>query len=82
MGFIIASQLSSIGDDRFVDLRWKLKMPSARMLIGFAIFIVYLIAGAIIFSTVENPKEQSLIRELREFRKQFLITHQNCLTGT
>lgn len=52
------------------------------MLIGFAIFIVYLIAGAIIFSTVENPKEQSLIRELREFRKQFLITHQNCLTGT
>lgn len=51
-----------------------------RFFILVVAFVLYLIIGAVIFSTIEAPKIEAISDRVQLMRKQFLVKHP-CVTG-
>lgn len=57
------------------------RKSNVRLFIFGLFYILYLVIGASIFSAIEGPQEQSLVKELKEQRELFLKNHHQCISG-
>ncbi|KAL1417269.1 hypothetical protein MTO96_027001 [Rhipicephalus appendiculatus] len=59
----------------------RLARSNVRLLVLIAFYFLFIVIGASIFSTIEAPHENSVIRKLRAKRAAFLEEHP-CVKGS
>ena len=57
-----------------------LNRSTARLLVLTALYILFLVLGAAIFSAIEGPEEAQRVKQLRQLRRDFLLDHK-CVRG-
>jgi len=60
----------------------RLRKSNVRVLVLFAFYVLYLVIGASIFSSIEGPKERQQVKALRRTRASFFQNNKQCLTGS
>ncbi|CAN8008631.1 unnamed protein product, partial [Ixodes pacificus] len=58
----------------------RLARSNARLLVLLAFYFLFIVIGASIFSAIEAPHENAVIRSLRAKRARFLDEHP-CVSG-
>jgi len=54
---------------------------TVRYLLLIAVYVTYVVVGAVLFSLIEKPKEEELRKDLNSAIDKFLFDHRQCVTG-
>lgn len=56
-------------------------IPALKFVLVIFIFLMYLVLGASIFSTIEGPSNEAALANLTELKEQFFQQNKKCISG-
>ena len=59
---------------------FQLRATNMRLMMGVMAFLIYLLIGAAMFSTIEHPVEVQMVENLRKLKDDFRQKHQQCIS--
>lgn len=58
-----------------------LKKSNFRLIALCVFYLLFLVIGAAVFAAIEGPQEAAVLEHIRNVRRDFLMSHNSCLSG-